>query len=208
MAPTVHPASRLRNYYQINRYGDPIAGTNVRINKKPTSFGKGQRWVEFVPVNQAQPCCTTGRFTVTSIGKKWRYYVRLRNTSVIDELPAPIPGTLEKHMWPPTQYGWQEVIGRYQCETSPQFNVTAAITDDPHTFHLLTDLNLDPAVYELVAGSGPTDGALMTYNLLSNGTMVVHQDNAAVDSTDTITLQYTNGDCLFAFQMTFVYTAP
>jgi hypothetical protein len=100
----------LRYFYQTDLNGNPIQGSNVAIKRKPIVGGKGQRWVEFTPIAMDAPCCVSGGTPFASTGRKWRYYVRIAETTNL-----PISGTLEKRRFPPTSYRWQEVDGNYCC---------------------------------------------------------------------------------------------
>ncbi len=203
--------STLRHFYQVNILGEPIQGSNVNIKNKPKTFGRGQRWVEFISAGQAQPCCDDGPLVLTSIGKKWRFYVRLRNPGVVGDKPTPVAGTLMKHQQKPSNgdYRWQEIIGRHQCATIPQWNATLAwgSHDDPKTIDLSIALGLSTDYYTFtVLTNEPTNEAHMTVDLNIAGVLTITQNNVEESNTDTITLHYSNGDCTFAFQMTFVYT--
>ncbi len=102
--------SRLRYFYQVDLYGNPIPSTNSAKVKKPLVGGKGQKWVEFSPVAMDAPCCPDGDDPFVSTGRKWRYYVRISESTNL-----PISGTLEKRKFPPKTYRWQEVDGTYCC---------------------------------------------------------------------------------------------
>lgn len=101
---------KLRYFYQVDLYGNPIQGSNVAVKRKPLTGGKGQRWVEYKPLAQAYPCCEDGDVPFASTGRKWRYYVRISESTNL-----PISGSLEKHKFPPKSYRWQEVDGTYCC---------------------------------------------------------------------------------------------
>lgn len=193
--------ANLRYFYQLDTFHRPLPGSNLNLLKRPTSYGRSS-WVEFSPLGHNQPCCTDGTFTVTSIGKKDRYYIR------VDEAKnLPIAGSLFKAHFAPKAFPTQEVIRHSQCATTPQWGITAAWTGtSPKVFHLATQLNLPSSTYTFVAASGATTGAHMTYALLTNGTLTITQNSASTSHTDTINLKYTNGTCEFMFKVTLVFT--
>lgn len=194
--------SNLRHFYKTDLRGNPIPGSNINVHRKPITFGAGQKYTEFVSVAESLPCCTTGDLTITSIGKKWRYYVRLK-----DDTNQPIAGSLIKAKFKPGSYAFQEVVGKHQCANVAQWNATYTwSTTSPKTLNLANLLNLSSDYYSFVASSGSTDDGYMTYTLNTAGSLVITQVNSAVRHTDTITLQYTNGTCNFAFQMTLEFS--
>lgn len=194
-----------RHFYQVNIYGDPIQGSNVTIKNKPRTFGAGQRWVEFISKGESFPCCTDGPLVITSLGKKTRYYVRLRNQEMPGAVLTPIPGTLMKHTHKPPTGVWQEIIGRYVCETVPQWNATYDMGDDagPTDLDLAVLLNLSGTTFVALTESGDN----FDVELDTDGTLTV-ENTGGVDAEESFTFQYETSDgCLAAFQMTFVYTA-
>lgn len=184
----------LRYYYQVDVKGNPIPGSNMAKIKKPTSYSAGHRWVEYIPAAKTQPCCTNDTVVVTSLNHKWRYYVRLSGSTSL-----PIDGTLEKRQQKPDNYFWQEIVGKRQCATVPQFNATFSTnSDDNLSFNILTSLGLsDVQIYE--SGAKTTDNG--NYHLIvnHNGTIAI---TGGGSGSDTITLHYGYSDCLFAFQLT------
>lgn len=99
----------LRYYYQLDLYGNPIPGSNVALIKKPTFLGK-KRLVEFTPLGKLAPCCEDGDDPFVSTGRKWRYFIRMSETTNL-----PISGTLERRRFKPRGYRFQEVDGDYCC---------------------------------------------------------------------------------------------
>lgn len=199
----------LRHFYQINKNGDPIPGSNMSLKKKPTSFGQGQRWVEYTPAGIAFPCCTSGPLLVTSLHHKQRYYVRLRDAGVVGSNPMPIAGTLEKHKNPPPIYKWQEVIGKHQCATLPQFNATYAWKGtNPLSINIIALLGEGIGYGSTLVENTtaiPTNEGHMTVDALHSGALTIHQNAAGTSHTDTITLHYSNGTCTFAFQLSLSF---
>lgn len=201
----------LRYFYQVDLNGDPIQGSNTRLKRRPLVNGKGRRWVEYIPKNEAYPCCPSGDLVITSLHTPWRYFVRLRNASVIGENPEPISGTLEKHKFKPTSYGWQEIVGVHQCAILPQFNATYAYSKNSaatQSIHLLDLLGPVPGIGDTLVETGAaiaTDNARFNLNASVPGTVGI-TPVSAVSMTDTVTLHYTNGTCTFAFQLTIIYT--
>lgn len=193
----------MRYFYQVNTYGDPIQGSNVNIKNKPRTFGAGQKWVEFIPTGLLYPCCEDGPYKITSLGKKWRYYVRLRNSGVINAPLLPIAGTLMKHQQKPANgdYQWQEIVGKYQCATQPQFNVNIPADSFSTTIVDLFEALKLPNTLEFVPFSGGTERGGWLIDLQADGTLTIDADSGV---EDIVTLQYTNGDCEFAFQVTVV----
>ncbi len=182
----------LRYYYQVDLYGNPIPGTNVALVKKPTHFGAGQRYVEYTPLKEI--CCDATGITVTSIGSKIRYYVRVSEATNL-----PISGSMQKYKHKPPTWFWQEVIGKHQCAT-PYFNVTIKASLGGSTVANLIDA-LHLTGMEMVAFSGSTDNSGWTVDLLADGSLEINPDSA---NADTVTLSYTNGTCDFAFLLTVI----
>lgn len=192
--------STLRYFYQVNINGEPIQGSNVAIHKKPTQFGKGQRWVEFIPVAKQSPCCTDGSFKVTSIGKPWRYYVRLRESTNL-----PIAGSLMKHHNKPkgNSWPWQEVIGRHQCATFAQFELTYTKTAEPATINIFSGLGFGADSGYAMVETGAMDTDRGSYHLVVTGAGGVTITDTG-GGTDSITLHYTVNGCTTAFKLTIV----
>lgn len=192
----------LRYFYQIDLNGLPIGGTNVAKGKKPTTTGAGQKYVEYIPLAKTRPCCEDGPLKITSIGRSWRYYVRISESTNL-----PISGTLQKRHFPSPTYTWQEVVGKTQCATTPTWNATWNIPtgESPSVIDLAAALNMSLDNYTFVAFSDLTTN--MTVDMDVAGILTVTQADSAVDSTDTVTLQYTSNGCTFAFQVILVYTA-
>lgn len=204
-----NPVAPFRHFFQINKYGEPIPGTNVAIKNSPRTFGAGQRWTEYITA--AQICCLSsngvnGVTSINSINSKWRYYVRLKEDTLV-----PISGTLQRYKQPPSngRYGWQEVVpilGGAQCSALAHINVTTTWTDnDPQ----IIDLSVISSYFVAVPSTGATDQGHMTYVFTGGGpgTLTITQNNPLVSNTDTVTLQFTNGSCIFAFQITLAFVA-
>lgn len=180
----------LRYFYQVDLNGQPIPGSNTALVKKPTSRGAGQRWVEYTPL--AEVCCNDAHITVTSIGAKQRFYVRVSEATKL-----PISGTLEKRTHKPPTYLWQEVIARRECAT-PRINVTVqADLLSTTTFNLIDALGLTGMT--MVAFSGGSDDGGWLVDVQTDGDTSIDVDSGI---SDTVTLEWTNGTCNFAFLLT------
>lgn len=180
----------LRYFYQVDLNGQPIPGSNTALRKKPTSRGAGQRWVEYIPL--VEVCCDDAHITVSSIGVKQRFYVRVSQTTKL-----PISGTLEKRFHKPPTYTWQEVIARHECAT-PRINVTVqAKLLDVTSFNLITALGLTGMT--MVPFSGGSDAGGWAIDVLSDGSTEINADSGI---TDVVELAYTNGSCEFNFLLT------
>lgn len=184
----------LRYFYQLDLNGKPVNGSNTALVKKPTITG-AKRWVEFIPAAQSQPCCPNDNVKIVSIGKKWRYYVRISEATSI-----PINGTLMKHEQKPPTYFWQEVIGRYQCASAAQFNATFSTKGGTNmSLNIIDAMGLQVGTYTLTeSGSHSTVNSHYTLSISTNGAITITGSGTA----DTIVLHYVSNGCQTAFQLT------
>jgi hypothetical protein len=116
---------RFRYFFEIDRNGNPLEGSNIRTQRPPRSASK--RWKEIYTT--AQACCDTDLgldpTLEKSVGRSRRYYVRL------DENQFPVSGSLVRRTHAPSAFSWQEVVGSYCCPITigDLASATSDITD-------------------------------------------------------------------------------
>lgn len=201
--------SNLRYYYQVNSNGTPVNGSNLALKRKPISYGGGQRYVEYLSTGSAYPCCPTGGLVVTSVGRKHRYYVKLRVPATINDKPIPISGSLQKFMWPPKGGLWQEVIPHVTCATTVKFNAQYAWTGtSPKTINILTLLgvNINSGATLVESGAYTSIEGHMTLVASTNGQLVITKTVTGTSHTDTINLHYVSNGCTTMFRLTMAFT--
>lgn len=187
----------LRYYYQVDLNGQPIPGTNAALVKRPLVNGKGQKWVEYIPYPKLQPCCEDGMIKVTSLNRKFRFYVRLSGSTNL-----PISGTLQKRFHKAPTYNWQEVISKQQCATVPLFQAFYR-TDGTTPFSInILDL-LAPIVGSTAimvdTGIMDTEDGHYSLDISADGGIDVIDNDAGI--FDYIDIRYSIGGCTYMFRL-------
>jgi hypothetical protein len=198
--------ANMKYFFEVNRNGDPIEGSNIRTNRPPRSNYK--RWKEITP--KAQLCCTTGDPVELEVseGRKVRYWVRL------DEKLFPISGTLTKHRVKPVGE-WQEVVGIYCCGLilNPTIDepLNLPLSADPQQVNILTEGNAaDPqgATVRLLHNVGDiiesTEGDMTLEIDDTDGTITITQVTPLTGGTNEFTLTMSDGK---GHTTTFTFTA-
>lgn len=160
-------AAPFKYYYQINRLGDPVTGSNIKTRRPPRSVGMIQ-WRQYAPEYLA--CCSTPTAMEFSQGQKMRYYVRLDNDK------APVSGSMIKGFFAPKTEDWQEVVGNHGC-TDLYYTISKSADG---TINIVLPLGVTLVDDDYTSDNG--DFVLT----VDDGAMSSAQDNPNMDSTDTV----------------------
>lgn len=193
----------IKYYFEVNKDGDPIQGSNIKAVRPPRGLG-AKRYKEYTPLGVA--CCDEVLDLEKSENRKWRYYVRLNDDNL------PVSGSLRKAKNQPPTFHWQEVVGIYCCSVAPTIdNLSITSSSDPITGNVITDGNaVDPQASTITVftiGTYEQDG--MTLEIEANGDYTITQDNNDENSSTVFNLQITDGKGnKTSFTLTVDYTAP
>ncbi len=199
---------KIRYYFEIDRSGRPIEGSNIKTNRPPKA---SNRWKEYTP--QDVLCCTTDDDLLPLDPKgQARYWIQL------DGLNKPISGSLRRKYTRPTHphFIYQEVfpVDCCVCGLTAEDFTEAWTNTNPHTLSVADIITDSSAVSSssgtiLIANIGPlvSDNGLFTVVVTPVGTaLVITVVSPSGSHSDTIPVTLTDGTCYTTVIITLAFT--